>query len=189
LTFFDQAGQSRAVSVNGLSAAASIPYDIGPLGSAVFTTSAGGPLQMGSARTATTEGVVGAVLRLASPTAGTVGAEPSSVFTGFIAPVHSNRATGLNTQMALSSTQFPLTATLVLRDDRGAEVQGGTAQLQLPANGQTRRTLDQLFPNVDTDNFQGTVSVTANGGTVAADVTQIGGDPGGLAVMPVAPLQ
>jgi hypothetical protein len=188
LTFFDQAGQSRAVAINGLGAASSMPYDIAPLGSAVFTASVEGPVRLGSARAVVAEGVIGAVLRLASPTAGTVSAGPSGVFAGLIAPAHRNRGTGLNTEVALSSTEFPLTLTLVLRDDRGTEVQGGRAQLQLPANGQTRQTIDQLFPNVDTDNVQGTLTVTADGGTVAAEVTQVGGDAGALAVMPVAPL-
>lgn len=189
LTFFDQAGQSWAVAVNGLSAAVTVPYDIGPLGSAVFTTSASGPLRVGSARAATAEGVVGGVLRLVSPTAGTPSAGPSGVFAGFITPAQRNRATGVNTQVALSSTQSPLMLTLVLHDARGAEVPGGRAQLQLGANGGVTQTIDALFPKVDTNDFQGTLTVTADGGTVAATVTQVGGDPGGLAVMPLAPLR
>jgi len=189
LTFFDEGGQPRAVAVSGLKPAATIPYDIGPLGSVAFTTSAEGPLRPGSARAVTAEGVVGAVVRLASASAGTVRAGPSSVFAGFIAPAERNRATGLNTAVTLSSTQAPLTLTLVLRDSGGGELRDGRVQLQLPANGQMTRTIDALFPNVDTDDFQGTLTVTSDGGPVAADVTALGGEPGARAVMPLAPLR
>ena len=189
VAFFDEIGQNWPVAVNGLSPAVTTSYDIGPLGSVVFTTSAGGPLRVGSARAQSAEGVAGAVLRLASPTEGTVNTGPSGVFKGFIAAVQRNRATGLNTQVALRSTQSALSLALALRDAGGVEVREGSAQLQLPANGRTSRTLDELFPNADIDNFQGTLTVTAEGGTVAADVMQVGGASGGRTVMPVAPLQ
>ena len=189
VAFFDEIGQDWPVAVNGRSPAVTRSYDIRPLGSVVFKTSAGGPLRVGSARAQTAAGVVGAVLRLASPTAGTVNTGPSGVFEGFIAPAQRQRATGLNTQVALRSTQSALSLALVLRNAGGVEVREGRAQLQLPANGRTSRTLDELFPNADVDNFQGTLTVTAEGGTVAADVTRVGGDSGGRTVMPVAPLQ
>jgi hypothetical protein len=144
---------------------------------------------VGSARAETAEGVVGAVLHLETPTAGSVSTGPSGVFAGFIAPAERNRATGVNTQVALSSTEAPLTLTLVLRDVGGGDLSGGRVQLQLPAKGQMTRTIDVLFPDADTNDFQGTLTVTADGGTVAADVIQVGGDPGARAVMPTAPLR
>ena len=103
----------------------------------------------------------------------------------FIAPAQRNRAAGVNTQVALSS-RTPLSLTLTLRDARGAEVPGGRAQLQLEANGSIAQTIDALFPKVDVDDFQGTLTVAADGAVVAAMVTQLGGDPGRMAVMPVA---
>ena len=189
LAFFDEMGQEWRVAVNQRSAAAAVPYDIGPLGSAVFTTSDQGPLRVGAARAQTAEGVVGAVVGMASAMAGNLNAGPSGVFESFIAQVRSNRATGLNTQVVMSSTVSALRLELVLRDPGGVEVGGGSAKLELPANGTARRTLDELFPNADTENFQGTLTVTANGGTVAADVIQVGSDSDDRTVMAVVPLQ
>ncbi len=188
LAFFDDAGQAWSIAVNELSATGSVPYDIGPLGSALFTVPGGGPLQLGSARAETTEGRVGGVLGLASPTFGTEVAGPSGAFERLIAPVQRNRASGLNVEVALSSVQSVLNLELVLRDTRGTEVEEGSARLRLPANGSTRRLLDDLFPNADTDNFEGSVSVIAEGGMLAAHVMQVGGGSAGRAMMPVARL-
>lgn len=189
MAFLDETGQSWPIAINGLSPAVTVSYDIEPLGSVVFTTPAGGPLQVGSAHSQNAEGALGAVLRLASPTAGTVSTGPSGVFEGFIAAVHHDRAAGLNTQVALCSTQSAVSLTLVLRESGGVEVPEGRAQLQLPARGRASPKLDELFPNADIDNFQGTLTVTAEGGRVAADVTQVFGGSGGQTVMPIAPLQ
>ena len=189
LDFFDEAGQSWAVAVNGQTPAASVPYEIGPRGSAVFTTATGGLVRVGSARATAAEGVLGAVLRLASPDEGTLNAGPSGVFDGFVTPVDRRGQTGLNTEVALSSTGSALTLNLVLRDADGTAVPGGTVQLQVPANGQITRTLEALFPSADTDDFEGTLSVTADGGTVAATVTRVGAGTEASAVMPVTPLR
>lgn len=188
LHFFDQTGKTWAIAMNGLSAAATIPYDIAPLGSAVFTTSAGGARQAGSARAITAEGVVGALLRQTSAATGTLIAAPSAVLAGFAAPAHHNRAAGVNTHVALSS-RSPLSLTLTLHDGRGAPLAGGRVELQLDANASMARTIDALFPKIDTSDFQGTLTAAADGGSVAVMVTQSGGDPGALVVMPVAALQ
>jgi len=187
LAFFDEEGEAWPVSVNGLAPAASIPYDVAPRGSVTFTTSADGSLEIGSAQATTAEGVLGGVLRWTSP-AGTVNTGHSRALAGFITPAMRNSETGLNTELALSSTGSALTLSLTLRDAAGTEIVAGTTQLQLPANGQVIRTIDELFPNADTGDFTGTLTATAEEGTMAAMVTLSGGE-GAVAVLPVMPLR
>lgn len=187
MSFFDPDGQGRAVAWSGQRAAAAVPYEIAPLGSAVFSAPAGGPVRPGAARAVSREGVVGAVAHLASGTTATFRAGPSEVGNGFIAPVNRDRATGVNTSIALSSTQSAVTVTLVLTDSRGTEVAGGRAQAQLAANGALLQTLDALFPKADLSDFQGSVTVRPEGGAVALAVTQSG--PGGVTALPVVPLR
>jgi len=78
---------------------------------------------------------------------------------------------------------------LVLRDASGLEISGGNVELQLPANGQIVRTIDELFPDVSVTNFPGTLTVIAEGGTISATVVQMGGEPPELVVLPVSPLR
>jgi Ca2+-binding RTX toxin-like protein len=188
LLFFDQGGQSRLVAVNGQGAAASVAWDIAPLGSAVFTANAGGALRPGTVRVATKEGVAGGGVHLSSPTAGTLSAAASDLVNGFIAPAQRSRATGVNTQVAISATATPLTLTLVLQDARGAEIEGGRAQIQLGANAAIVQTIDALFPKADSNDLQGTLIVRAEGGTFAVSVTQSGGGRA-LATVPVVTLR
>ena len=111
-----------------------------------------------------------------------VGSSPA--VTSFVTPVVRNDLMDVNTEVVVSSTESPVTLTLELRDAGGRGVPGGTARLPVPANGQVARTIDALFPEADTDDFRGTVTVRAEGGTVAASVMQVGGDPAAIAVMP-----
>ncbi len=188
LGFFDQGGKPRTLSVSGLSASATVAYDIPPMGSAAFTTSAGMPATSGSARVTMTVGVVGAVLRVTSATGGIVSTGPSGAWASFITDVGRNRANEIDTQVALSASESALTLTLVLHDARGAEVPGGRAELKLAPYGSLVQTIATLFPKADTSDFQGTLVATAEGGLVATTVTEIGGRAAVLKVMPVAPL-
>ncbi|MGH9383106.1 MAG: calcium-binding protein [Vicinamibacterales bacterium] len=189
VTFFDQDGRNRALSVNGLNAAETVSYEVPPLGTVAFTTTASGPVRTGSARVIMSDGVVGAVLHVASATAGTFRAAPSGVFDRFVTPIRRSRAGGIDSHMALSAGDSPLTLTLVLHDSRGGEVPGGRAELQLAPNGSVIRTIDALFPNVDTNDFQGTLVVTANGGVAAATMTATSAKAGTSTVLPLAPLR
>lgn len=190
LAFFDEGGRSWALPVNGQNPAASVPFDLAPRGSVVFAVPAGGGLlQVGSARATAADGVLGAVMRVRGPKAGLVHAGPSGVFAGFITPARRDRGNGVNTEVAIASTGSALALRLVLRDANGAQVAGGTAQLPVSTNGHISRTIDQLFPNAATDTFQGTLTVTADGGTVAAMVTEVSGDASRVVVMPVTPLR
>ena len=175
LAFFDPAGQSRAIVVNGQAAATSIAFDLPPLGSATFTASATGPLRQGAARATAKEGVINGVAHVASATAGRLRATASDVGNSFMIPVNRSRASGVNTTITLAAHDAAATVTLVLYDVRGTEVAGGRAQVQLPANGGSSQALDALFAKADTNDFQGSVVVRAEGAPFAITVTQTSG--------------
>ncbi len=181
LAFFDPAGQPRAIALNGQAAATSIAFDLAPLGSATFTASAIGPLRPGAARAVAKEGVVNGVAHLASVTAGRLRATASEVGNSFMIPVNRNRASGVNSTIALAAPDAA-TVTLVLYDARGTELAGGRAQVQLAPNGGSSQPIEALFAKADTNDFQGSVVVTAAGATFAITVTQTSG--GSISVMP-----
>ena len=173
LRFFDEAGRPWSVSVNGKPAATTAPLDISSTASEVFTVAATGPAQRGTARAETTQGVVAAVLRAASVGGNVLRVPPSDVWSGFISAVRRDRPGNVTTRFSLSSTGDAVTLRLMLRSASGTPVTGGAAEIRLAANGHTTRTIEQLFPSAAIDVFEGTVTVIAEGGMVAATVLQI----------------
>ena len=188
LSFFDESGSPRPIALGARAAAVSVPYDLAPYGSVVFTTSAGGPARSGSARAEAAEGIVGGILRVTTPTTGTLDSGPSEEATGVIAPVRRDGAAGVTTQVTVGSTGTAATLQLTLRDAGGATVAGATATVRVPANGQVTRTLDELFPSTGTAPLQGTIAVTADAAVVARVILLSGSAPRAT-LMPVVPLR
>ena len=111
--------------------------------------------------------------------------------TGFIIPVRRDEAGGLNTGISISSTGMALTSSLTLRDLNGNAVVGGMANLDLAANGHKADFLDVLFPEADTSNFGGTltVSVVTPGATIAGTALELGSELGQFTTLPVTALE
>ncbi len=59
----------------------------------------------------------------------------------------------------------------------------------MPDNGHLARFIDELFPEADTADFTGTLTVTAVGGTIAATAIELGNQLGQFTTLPVNPLQ
>ncbi|MBI4456399.1 MAG: hypothetical protein HY644_10920, partial [Acidobacteria bacterium] len=189
LVFSNDDGVSLLLSLNGLPAASRVAFDIAPGGGAVFTTDGLGPAVIGSAQAMLTEGVIGGVLRFSLPGAGIAGVGAGVPTTGFITPVSRNAATGLNTGVAVSSTGQAVRLTLTLRNAGGQPIPNGTANLELQPGGHRARLIDELFPNAETGNLQGTLTVTAEGGTIVATAIQLGAQAGQFTTLPVTRLQ
>jgi Ca2+-binding RTX toxin-like protein len=169
-SFFDQQGRPWSVSVNRQAAAATVPLDLPPRGSAVWTLAPGGPVQTGSARVTTAEGSVGGVVR--SMTSATVtDTVPATAATAFVAGALRDRASAITTDITITSTGSAATVQLALHDQTGAQVAGGVTQLRVPANGQVARSFDDLFPNVKIATVQGTIVATSDQ-RVSATVTR-----------------
>jgi hypothetical protein len=183
LAFFDQQGRPWPVVVNRQSAATTTTVDLGPRGSVVLTLAGGGPAQTGFARLETTEGTVGGLVRTAG--AATVAdSTPATAATAFVVPCLRDRATGVTTELTITSTGPAATIQFALHDQAGAQVPGGAAQIRVPTNGQTVRSFDELFPNVKAADLRGTIVATSDQ-RVWTTVTRSGG--GRRVHLPVLP--
>jgi hypothetical protein len=183
VSFFDQQGRPWAVAVNRQPAAATAAFDLGPRSSVVFSTPAGGTVQAGSARVETTEGSVGGVVRIATA-ASVADAAPATTATAFVTAAVRDRASGVTTELAITSSGPAATVQIALHDQSGARVTGGTTQLRVPANGQLTRSLDDLFPNSKVPTFEGTIVATSDQRVAA---TAIRAAPGSRASQTVLP--
>jgi hypothetical protein len=91
----------------------------------------------------------------------------------------------VTTRVSLSSAGSPLTLRLTLRNADGTTVAGNPVEIRLPQNGHATRAIEQLFPSVAAT-FEGTLTVIADGGAVAATVVEV--DKASLTPLPVVPL-
>ena len=66
---------------------------------------------------------------------------------------------------------------------------GGQAAFGLSANGHRSRFLEELFPDADLCEFQGTLTVTAEGGSIVGTAIQIGSRAGLFVALPAAELR
>lgn len=175
LLLLDDAGQSRPVSINGQPPAASVAWELGPLGSAVFNATSAGAARSGSARVITKEGRTAGIVTISSPAAGTSIAPLTEALSSTVAPVNRSQRDGITTTVALHATVAAPTLVLSLRDAVGGEVAGGRAQLAMAANSAIARPIEAIFPNANLTEFAGTIAIEAADSTFAVSVTQTSG--------------
>ncbi|HEY3131306.1 MAG TPA: S8 family peptidase [Acidobacteriota bacterium] len=188
VSFFDDGGNPLQISIGGQPASSKVAFNIQPQGGAVFATDGQGALIPGSARVAAST-AVGGVLRFGAAGLGIAGVGASTPTSGFITPVTRSVAGGLSTGVAITSIGSPVSLTLTLRTKSGDMVNGGQVSLTLPANGHLARFIQELFPDADTQEFDGTLTVTAQGGNVAGTAIQLGSKPGQFTTLPVTALR
>ena len=188
LSFFDENGTPREVSIDGREASASAPFELVDSGSAVLTLEAPGAVTRGSVRVEMVEGVVSGVARVTAGAGGPFDAGPSPVVSGFIVPVRRDIGTGVTTRVTLSGTDLAGNLELTLRNTQGDALAGGTATLAVPANGQVTRSLEELFPDAPAVPLAGTLTATADA-PVGVRVVVSGGGPSDRILMPVTPLR
>jgi hypothetical protein len=186
--FSDEEGNPLAVSVNSQPPAERIPFSIEPFGGAVFTTDGQGGMVVGSARVVAAK-ALGGVLRFSIPGLGIAGVGVSLPMASFITPVRNSRAGDLGTGVAITSIESPVKLTLILRDRNGEPVPGGEVELNLKARGHVARFVHELFPVADIEEFEGTLTASAQGGKVAATAIELGSKPGEFTTLPVAEIK
>ena len=183
LRLYDEAGAPWA-GLGDKPTAATIPFDIGAAGSVVIPVAPGA----GSARVDVARGRIAALLRVTS--GAQVSHLASSDFAaGFISAAVRERSAGVTTSLAVSAGPSAVTVRAELRTAKGEMVSNGEATLQLAGNGQVARTLEQLFPTAAIDSFDGTLTIRAEGGSVAASVLRVGTAGASPVVLPVIRLQ
>jgi hypothetical protein len=157
-------------------------------GGAILTTEKKDEFISGTARVSG-DGPIAGTLRIESPEIGTWSVGASLPMPGFIVPVTRSVSGRWSTGVAIASVGSEENLTLVLRDESGVEVSGGEATLVLGPNEQASRQLEELFPEAETQEFRGTLTVTAEGGEIIGSALRIGTNPGNVAALPVKELK
>lgn len=189
LAFLDEQGRPMTVELADSGEASTRAFSIPPLGSVRISAHGTGSLRLGSARV-TADLPTAGVLRFGISGIGIAGVGTSQPLSRLLIPVR-RTATGIRTGIALQNTSnVPVTLTLTLRQNSGVTVAAGTATIRdLPAGGHIARFLEELFPEADTQNFQGTMSAEVTGGTVGATALELGSSPGEFTTLPVTPIE
>ena len=172
-----------------------LDFSIPPLGSLGLATDGSGGLKVGSA-VVSSDLILEGVVRFTIPGVGIAGVGSSQRLGRLITPVR-RKVGGISTGVALYNPQSsPLTLKLTLREAGGVPFLGdpeaveivATVEQILPGHGHVAQFINELFPEVDTTNFEGTLVVEAVSGRVAATVLQLGG-AGEFLSLPVSPLR
>jgi len=162
-------------------------FSILPLGACTRSTDGLGQVVVGSAVVGA-DSVLGGVVRFSIPGIGIAGVGASEPTSAFITPVR--RTSAINTGVALSNPQIrAVSLQLTLRNPQGQEVAGGRRTIDnFPARGHLAQFIHELFPQAQTDVFEGTLVGIATGGQIAATALELGSQPGQFTTLPVTPL-
>ncbi len=149
----------------------------------------------------TSDNPLGGVIRFSIPGIGIAGVGASQPLSEFIIPVR-RKAGGINTGVAIYNTEStPVQIALKLHEALGQITPTGLEALQdgepiattsiedFPAGGHVAKFINELFPDTDTNNFEGTLVVQVTGGKVAATALELGTQPGEFTTLPVTALQ
>ncbi len=188
IRFYDDNGMRSTVPLEGVGATSEVPFAVAPLGRVVITTGGGSRLVSGSARVIA-DGSIAGVLRFNYPPLGLAVICASTTAAGFIIPVIRNAGGNLSTGIAVASAGSAVTLNFTLRGTAGDPVPGGQATIRLSANGHVARFIQELFPQADTQEFQGTVTITADGGDITATGIEMGSKPGEMTTVPAAAIR
>ncbi len=133
--------------------------------------------------------LVGGIVRFTIAGVGIAGVGSSPPLAQFVVPVRKT-ADGINSGLAIrnaESTAVQLELTLVKAD--GTTVVNGTRTIaDFPPSGHLSKSIDELFPDATTDNFEGSVRVAVTGGKVSAVALEYGTAVGEFTTLPVISL-
>ncbi len=189
LVLLDEQGQPMPVGLAGSGLESSRSFSIPALGVVTISTDGNGSLSVGSARVSA-DGPLGGVVRFHIPGIGIAGVGESRPLIRLLIPVRRTPG-GISTGIALQNPgAAPVTIALQLRDTTGTVVPGGTAPSRnLAAGGHLARFVEELFPEANTQDFHGTLSVEVTGGKVAATALELGSKPGEFTTLPVTQVE
>ena len=147
-------------------------FDLSPSGSRTLTLSHdGGDLLTGSI-TVSSDTPVSAVVRFDFPGTGITGVGTSPRLQGAIAPVR--RSGNLSSGVAIRNPELAAQMIdLELKDEDGLVVPGGEASRTIEAGGRIAEFIEQFFPEADTADFKGEISIRARAGQIAVIVLEL----------------
>jgi hypothetical protein len=140
-------------------------FSLAPGGTVTFSSRSTGSLAQGSAIVTSTEPVSG-VIRFDIPGTGVAGVGSSEPAFEVILPVR--RSGGLSTGAAIRNVGLEdMSVSLTLKNQAGNAVQNGQVNVDIPAQGRASKFIQEYFPNANTTNFTGTMTVSSSNGKVA----------------------
>ena len=161
-------------------------FDLPPLGSRTLTLShdEGGVLT--GSMTVSSDTLVSAVVRFDFQGTGITGVGSSPRLREAIAPVR--RDGNLSSGVAVRNTELAAqTVDLELKDESGLVVPGGEASRHIEAGGRIAQFIQEIFPEADTTDFKGEISIRARAGQIAVIVLEL--ETGrAFTTLPVSPI-
>ncbi len=162
-------------------------FRLEPLGTVTFSTTGVGDLFLGSATIDSDLSVFG-VIRFNIQGAGIAGVGFGAPASAVVAPARNQD--GVRTGLAVRNTSTTeIMVTFTLKDTSGQDVANGAVERLLGVNARLAKFIDEIFPDANTTDFVGTISVRANNGTVVVIALELGSEAGELTALPVSPIQ
>ena len=147
-------------------------FDIPPSGSRTLTLSHGGSGLLTGSITVSSDTPVSAVVRFDLIGTGITGVGTSPRLQAAIAPVR--RSGNLSSGVAIRNPELAAqTVDLELKDEDGLVVPGGEASRTIEAGGRIAAFIEQFFPEADTADFKGEISIRARAGQIAVIVLEL----------------
>jgi len=187
VTVRDSAGAPLSLGLNGQEASVQ-EFSVPASGRVDLTTTRDSGTYSGSVHVDSDVPLAG-IVRFSVPMLGSTAVEQGAEVAGFAAPISRNVTTGVDTGIAIASTGKKIAVHLVLRGRDGQTLPGGQADVELPAWGQFSRLTAEIFPDANTEEFDGVLTATTSGGFMVAHVLRFGSHPGELVSLPVTSLE
>ena len=195
LYFFDQEGNRiRAATVVEITrdlevlrdGGLSVRTELAPLGEVTISTHGRGALVVGSVRVVS-DGPIGGVLRFDAPGIGVAGVGASESVNDALFPAR-RRAGGINTGVALRNLE-PEAMTVSCDLMQGGSVVDD-ADIQLAADGQIARFINEIFSRANTSDFVGSVRCNApEGRSFAGIALELDSNNSIFTTLPVVPVK
>ncbi|HSR51463.1 MAG TPA: hypothetical protein VLV83_11585 [Acidobacteriota bacterium] len=164
-----------------------LQFELPPLGSVSFSSDPDSVLQLGSAVVKATSNISG-VVRFEIPGAGIAGVGSASPSSAVMAPVRN--LAGVQTGVAIRNPGIEdIDVELTLKDASGQVIAEGRELISVAAQGRIASFIDELFPDADLEDFQGTICVLALSGEIAVVALELGAQPGEFTTLPVSPIE
>ena len=147
-------------------------FDLPPLGSRTLTLSHDGSGLLTGSITVSSDTPVSAVVRFDFQGTGITGVGTSPRLRAAIAPVR--RSGNLSSGVAIRNPELAAqTIDLELKDEDGLVVPGGEASRTIDGGGRIAAFIEQFFPEADTADFKGEISIRARAGQIAVIVLEL----------------
>ncbi len=193
--FYDQDGEMIAADMVvdammegvevGEDGALTVTDEIPPMGEMTISTSGMGDGIVGSVRVVS-DGPIGGVLRFDIPNIGVAGVGASKAVNAAIFPAR-RMADGINTGAAIRNLMPDMTMVTCRLMAGGQRM--GEASIPLAGNGQNSQFINEMFPNANTDDFEGSVHCAASGSMFTGVALEMDFNNGIFTTLPVVSVQ